>query len=86
MRDEEMVSASELGEYVYCRRAWWLRRIIGVAPDVTARSAMDAGSLWHEEQWIDLKQQRRESPIRLWTGWIALALAAGLLMLWWWRR
>lgn len=24
------VSASELGEYAYCRRAWWLRAVRGV--------------------------------------------------------
>ncbi len=24
------VSASELGEYAYCRRAWWLRAVQGV--------------------------------------------------------
>jgi hypothetical protein len=27
---ERFVSASELGEYAYCRRAWWLRAVRGV--------------------------------------------------------
>ncbi len=27
---ERFISASELGEYAYCRRAWWLRAVKGV--------------------------------------------------------
>ena len=27
---DRFVSASELGEYAYCRRAWWLRAVRGV--------------------------------------------------------
>jgi hypothetical protein len=29
-RPERFISASELGEYAYCRRAWWLRAVQGV--------------------------------------------------------
>jgi CRISPR/Cas system-associated exonuclease Cas4 (RecB family) len=27
-----LLRASEVGEYVYCARAWWLRRVAGVEP------------------------------------------------------
>lgn len=29
-RPDRFISASELGEYAYCRRAWWLRAVRGV--------------------------------------------------------
>jgi CRISPR/Cas system-associated exonuclease Cas4 (RecB family) len=28
-----IIRASEVGEYVYCARAWWLRRVAGLEPD-----------------------------------------------------
>lgn len=27
-----IMRASEVGEYVYCARAWWLRRVVGLQP------------------------------------------------------
>lgn len=27
-----VIRASEVGEYVYCARAWWLRRVAGLEP------------------------------------------------------
>jgi CRISPR/Cas system-associated exonuclease Cas4 (RecB family) len=27
-----IIRASEMGEYVYCARAWWLRRVGGLEP------------------------------------------------------
>src|SRR5215212_9791647 len=27
-----VIRASEMGEYVYCARAWWLRRVAGLEP------------------------------------------------------
>lgn len=83
MSNEEMVSPSELGEYVYCNRAWWLRRIAGVAPSGAAQQAMDDGEQWHKEQWHAITETRRDSSLRLWAGWGALALAAALMVLWW---
>ncbi len=32
-----IIRASEVGEYVYCARAWWLRRVAGLEPDGRAR-------------------------------------------------
>ncbi len=40
------IRASEIGDYVYCRRAWWLRRVRGVASTNVTR--MQAGTQHHE--------------------------------------
>jgi hypothetical protein len=40
------IRASEIAEYVYCRRAWWLRRVRSVASTNTAQ--LRAGTRYHE--------------------------------------
>lgn len=40
-----IIRASEIGEYVYCARAWWLRRVAGVEPEGQARR--DHGTYLH---------------------------------------
>jgi CRISPR/Cas system-associated exonuclease Cas4 (RecB family) len=40
-----IIRASEVGEYVYCARAWWLRRVIGMQPAEQARR--DKGMTLH---------------------------------------
>jgi hypothetical protein len=40
------IRASEIAEYVYCRRAWWLRRVRSVASTNTAH--LRAGTRHHE--------------------------------------
>ncbi len=36
-----MIRASEIGEYVYCHRAWWLGRVVGA--ENANRTQLDAG-------------------------------------------
>jgi CRISPR/Cas system-associated exonuclease Cas4 (RecB family) len=34
-----VIRASEIGEYVYCARSWWLRRVVGWEPSGAERRA-----------------------------------------------
>ncbi len=29
----DIIRASEIGEYIYCARSWWLRRVEGLEPE-----------------------------------------------------
>lgn len=40
------IRASEINDYVYCRRAWWLRRVRAVAS--TNVTQMRAGTDYHQ--------------------------------------
>ena len=40
-----IIRASEIGEYVYCARAWWLRRVAGVEP--AGRERRERGTVLH---------------------------------------
>lgn len=40
------IRASEIGEYVFCHRAWWLHQIQGV--ESANRDLMNAGTLHHQ--------------------------------------
>ena len=40
-----LIRASEIGEYAFCHRAWWLRVVEGRAPDNQRR--LRAGSARH---------------------------------------
>jgi CRISPR/Cas system-associated exonuclease Cas4 (RecB family) len=69
----QTIRASEIGEYVYCARAWWLRRVAGEQPEGAARRA--AGVRRHARHGLAVALSR----LALWAG--LLALAAGLLLL-----
>ena len=40
-----IIRASEMGEYVYCARAWWLRRVAGWEP--AGRERREIGTVLH---------------------------------------
>lgn len=42
---DDIIRASELGEYAYCARAWWLDRVRGL-PSAQV-PAMHEGAAWH---------------------------------------
>lgn len=44
-KSNDIIRASEIGEYVWCHRAWWLGRVVGV-PNAN-RAMMEAGTERH---------------------------------------
>lgn len=71
----QIIRASEVGEYVYCARAWWLRRVAGEEPAGQARR--DLGTLGHA-------RHSREVALSGRLLWLAgLLLIAGVALLIW---
>lgn len=79
-RPDRFISASELGEYSYCRRAWWLRAVQGVTTE-TQGKRFSAGHAAHRRHAWSLCWARA-------LGWLAaLLLAAAIAVIAWttWR-
>lgn len=68
-----MIRASEVAEYVYCARAWWLRRVAGLEPANRERRAMGSARHVAHGRMVAL------SGLALWAGLVLLA--GGVLLL-----
>jgi CRISPR/Cas system-associated exonuclease Cas4 (RecB family) len=64
-----MIRASEIGEYVYCARAWWLRRAAGLEPEGSERR--ERGVLLHKRHGRAVAA----SGALLWAGMLVLLVA-----------
>ena len=69
-----IIRASEVGEYVYCAHAWWLRRVVGLEPEGHERREL--GTVLHRRHGQAVAGSRL-----LVTLGVALALAAALLII-----
>lgn len=69
------ISASELGEYAYCRRAWWLRAVRGVTV-AEQGTRFRTGHEAHRRHGALLRLARLLALAAL------LALVAALALLW----
>jgi hypothetical protein len=50
MRSDDSIRVSELAEFVYCQRAWWLKMVKKAPSSAASREAQSEGELWHREQ------------------------------------
>ena len=69
-----LIRASEVGEYQYCRRAWWLRAVEGLTPD--NRERLQAGSVLHSRHG----RRVTASTVLLVAGLLVLATSLAALL------
>lgn len=72
--NDDIIRASEIGEYVYCARAWWLRRVQGVAPRNVA--ALRSGQQAHDRHGRAVATAQAQRRLALLLAALALLLLA----------
>ena len=72
---DRIIRASEIGQYDFCAKAWWLGSIEGVQPSNIRE--LQAGTAAHEEHG---RQVRRASQMQL-AAYALVALGVIILML-----
>lgn len=72
MDNSEYISASEIGDYVYCKRGWWLRQR-GL---LKTTFAMQEGTQKHDNLFLQIIRIQLIQNILLWGGIVLLALLA----------
>ncbi len=75
-----VLRASEIGEYVYCHRAWWLGHVQGV--ENANRARLDAGIARHRAHGARVRRAGWLSRAALVLIWVAVLLALLLLARW----
>ena len=80
----KLIRASEVGEYVYCARAWRLRR--GGVEQTRGHEARAAGTAWHTEHGREVTAAARLRKLSAAAGLLALLCALALVALWLWPR
>jgi hypothetical protein len=70
-----LIRASEVGDYVYCHRAWWLRVVEGRMP--ARRERLERGTIRHSRHGMRV----RASQLLLLCGLALLVLAGALAVL-----
>ena len=73
---DNVISASEIGEYIYCNRAWWLRRIHGHRSQNVRELAM--GTTHHAQHGRTVRRANLSQKLAL-----ALLFAAVLTFFYW---
>jgi CRISPR/Cas system-associated exonuclease Cas4 (RecB family) len=72
----QIIRASEIGEYVYCRRAWWLRRSAGYTPTNIRERA--TGVAYHEQHGHNVESAERVRRFAL----LLIFLAVSAIVFW----
>lgn len=78
MSHQPLIRASDIGQYLFCHRAWWLARIQQVPSSNLAEMA--AGSAAHAQHGQHMKSTQRLQQIGVFL--IVVAALLGLVLLW----
>lgn len=70
-RRQRMINASEVGEYVFCAKAWKLKRD-GARPE---SPRLESGTTFHREHQAGVHWAGRLRQLGLRLAWLALAAA-----------
>lgn len=71
-----VIEASEIVEYIYCRRAWWLQRIVGRNSRNVKQLAY--GDAYHRRHRSNLEQANRGRKLAL----VLIFLAVCFVVFW----
>ena len=77
--DNTIIRASELGEYVYCARAWWLRREQGVESHNVA--ALQSGRAAHDQHGRAVASVHTQRRLALVLTVLAIVTAVAAIIL-----
>ncbi|MCX7838434.1 MAG: hypothetical protein N2559_03120 [Anaerolineae bacterium] len=73
-----LIRASEIGEYVFCRRAWWLHHVQGLQSAHHAQ--MEHGIMQHSEHGRAVQRADTLTRAAIVLGVLALFFAAMLVL------
>lgn len=75
---ERVIRASEIAEYLYCRRAWWLSHVMGY--DVRDNKALEMGSAYHRQHGALVWRARAARWLAMMLVFLAVAIFTYLLV------
>ena len=76
-KPSDPIRVSELAEFVYCKRAWWLKMVQKQPSSAESRDAQAEGERWHQRQGAHIARTDAMSG----AAYAALLIAV-LLLVW----
>ncbi len=74
---DQIIQASEISDYVYCRRSWWLKRAQGHQPQNVPE--LEAGTRYHQVHGYMVQRAQRARLL----AYALLGIALATALAWW---